>query len=94
MSYEAGKLKVLTLDVAEKYRVAYEADDFDAMGEVEEAAGFSDDDIPSYLAKEAVEERKPLAYLPHSCDHWVIGGPDDVRALIADLTAALEKMGG
>lgn len=29
------------------------------------------------------------AYLPHSCDEWVIGGPDQIRALIADLQAAL-----
>lgn len=32
------------------------------------------------------------AFLPHHCDAWVIGGPDEVRALIADLTAALEEM--
>lgn len=35
-----------------------------------------------------------FAYLPHSCDAWVIGGPDNVRAMIADLQAALETMEG
>lgn len=34
----------------------------------------------------------PQAYLPHSCDEWVIGGPDEIRALIADLQAALAKL--
>ena len=28
-------------------------------------------------------------YLPHSCDEWVIGGPEQVRALIADLETVL-----
>ena len=29
------------------------------------------------------------AYLPHSCDEWYIGGADEVRAMISDLSAAL-----
>lgn len=33
----------------------------------------------------------PVAFLPHSCDKWVIGGPEQVRQLIADLTEALRK---
>lgn len=28
-------------------------------------------------------------YLPHSCDKWVIGGPEQARALIADLEKLL-----
>jgi hypothetical protein len=27
------------------------------------------------------------AYLPHSCDDWVIGGPEEVQSLIDDLQA-------
>jgi len=30
-------------------------------------------------------------YLPHSCDQWVIGGPEQIRALIADLEKALAQ---
>lgn len=30
-------------------------------------------------------------YLPHSCDEWVIGGPDNIRDLIADLEAAMKE---
>ena len=33
----------------------------------------------------------PVAFLPHSCDAWVIGGPEQVRALIADLQAWLAE---
>ncbi len=36
--------------------------------------------------------KPPCVYLPHSCDEWVVGGPDNVRAMIADLQAALERM--
>jgi hypothetical protein len=32
------------------------------------------------------------AFLPHSCDAWVIGGPDQIRALIADLESALQTL--
>jgi hypothetical protein len=33
------------------------------------------------------------AFLPHSCNKWVIGGPDQIRALIADLEQALITLG-
>lgn len=29
------------------------------------------------------------AYLPHSCDEWVIGGVDEIKQMIADLKATL-----
>ncbi len=34
----------------------------------------------------------PFAMLPHSCDNWVIGGPDRIRELIHDLMEALKLM--
>jgi hypothetical protein len=34
----------------------------------------------------------PRVYLPHSCDSFYIGGPAEVRLLIADLTKLLEEM--
>lgn len=33
-----------------------------------------------------------VAYLDHSCDEWVIGGKDEVKALIEDLQLMLEQM--
>jgi hypothetical protein len=34
----------------------------------------------------------PVAYLPHSCDEWLIGGPEQIQALIDDLTQALKAL--
>lgn len=34
------------------------------------------------------------AYLPHSCDEWVIGGPVEIRAMIEDLQTALKELEG
>lgn len=34
----------------------------------------------------------PFVKLPHSCDAWVIGGPDAVRLMIAELMALLAEM--
>ena len=34
----------------------------------------------------------PVAYLPHSCVDWVIGGPEQIKAMISDLQAALAKI--
>ncbi len=31
------------------------------------------------------------AYLPHSCNEWVIGDKDAIRALIADLQKLLDQ---
>lgn len=31
-------------------------------------------------------------FLPHSCDQWIIGGKDEIKAMIADLQAALEAL--
>ena len=36
----------------------------------------------------------PCVMLGHSCGEWVIGGREQVKALIADLQAALAEMEG
>lgn len=33
-----------------------------------------------------------VAFLPHSCSRWIIGGPDEVKHLIADLMLALQPL--
>lgn len=40
-----------------------------------------------YLLGNAVR----VVALPHSCDQWKIGGPDQVRQLIADLSDLLAR---
>ena len=32
------------------------------------------------------------AFLPHSCDEWVIGGPEEIKMLIEDLQEVLRKV--
>jgi hypothetical protein len=36
----------------------------------------------------------PCAFLPHSCQEWAIGGPEQIRAMIEDLTEALKAIEG
>lgn len=33
-----------------------------------------------------------VAYLPHQCNEWRIGGPSEIRALISDLEGALKTL--
>lgn len=33
-----------------------------------------------------------IAFLPHSCDEWEIGGPEQIREMIEDLQDALERI--
>ena len=48
----------------------------------------------SYDARQLPGEALPpvVAVLPHSCDSWVIGGPNEVKHLIADLMLALQPL--
>ena len=32
------------------------------------------------------------AWLPHSCDEWIVGGVEEIDALVADLLAAKAKL--
>ena len=53
----------------------------------------TEDDPPVYDTRvDPYKELKRGAYLPHSCDDWVIGGPDNIRTLILDLQRALQKL--
>lgn len=38
-----------------------------------------------------IRSRPRVIALPHSCDEWVIGGPDEARQMIADLEAAIAE---
>lgn len=60
-------------------------------------------DVNSYDAREdpgsdynSAEDPALVAYLPHSCDSWIIGGPEQIEQMIRDLKAAhallLEKL--
>lgn len=50
------------------------------------------DKYPHHSSRDEKPIKPPVAWLPHSCDEWVIGGPGNIRALINDLEAALAEM--
>lgn len=61
--------------------------------------GRADDPCAGYKHYEPQDPRNgykgvkgPALYLPHSCDEWVIGGEEEIKALIGDLNAALERI--
>lgn len=43
------------------------------------------------ITTEYYGNRDKVIALPHSCDEWVIGSPDDARNLIKDLEKAIEE---
>ena len=60
-----------------------------------EKDGFCDEDHVHLIADsrgDYANRGSPRAYLPHSWDEWVIGGPKEIEALIADLQEALKQM--
>ena len=67
----------------------YKTGDLKIVDEVDEEFG------PSiYDARDdSYEVKKGDIYLPHSCDSWVIGGPEQAKTLIADLQAYLIRYG-
>lgn len=64
---------------------------------VKERGELDDDDVPGIIDSRTDNydvARCPVVYLPHSCDQWVIGGAEEVRAMIADLQVLLSKIEG
>lgn len=43
-----------------------------------------------FKSDEYEPDKQPQIYLPHQCDEWEIGGPEDARKLAADLLAAAD----
>lgn len=69
--YKQGDLKVTTA-ICTSYDAEY--------GECDE-----DHDHTVYDSKTCKTRKHPCAFLPHSCDSWVIGGADEIKLLIKDL---------
>lgn len=42
--------------------------------------------------RENITWSAPCAYLPHSCDNWVIGGHKEIKLMIEDLQEVLKKL--
>lgn len=48
-------------------------------------------DLHFHYSNDGSIEEPGTASLPHQCDRWVIGGPDEIRAMIAELQALLMR---
>lgn len=49
--------------------------------------------VHSLLSNDTFPQVLPYAYLPHSCDEWIIGGQAEVKLLIEDLQEWLHLQG-
>ena len=86
--YQSGQLKITTPPCDEYIRD-------EEIGGCDEQ--YLDPDHGQHFIYDSSQRGTPkcgagTVYLPHSCDEWVIGGAEQIRALIDDLQAALEKI--
>lgn len=72
MAYASGELLVVT---GKQPKDEYPYDEWEG---VHDSRGLVDN----------LKYIKTGAYLPHSCDYWVIGGIEEINALMADLLQA------
>lgn len=57
--------------------------------------GDCDDYSHAHYIYDSTESKRtdlPVAFLPHSCDSWVIGGKKEIQDLIDDLLKILGEM--
>ena len=86
--YERGKLKI----VRPFCETADEDGECDYYGDDEHVHSVYDSAVPDSHPQK--KRFSPAVYLPHSCGDWVIGGEDEIRALIQDLNAVLIEVSG
>lgn len=61
----------------------------DTVGNCEDWPNYGHDHMV-HDNRSGLEFFENTVYLPHSCEEWVIGGPEQIAAMIEDLTAALK----
>ena len=79
MSYRKGELRIVTppCDTADEDGYCdYEGVHFHSV-------------YDSAVSGPDSKRTAPTVFLPHSCSEWVIGGEDEITALIEDLQSAL-----
>lgn len=78
--YEPGLLKVLDPPCSTMDSEGL-CDDFEHKHELTDSRSDVDYVIPDFCV-----------YLPHSCNEWIIGGKEEVEALIRDLQAVIDNV--
>ena len=84
--YQKGDLKLLDPPCDNKYYEEWERDGFSGRSCENYDHKHSIGDYREY--KQKADCIPPCAYLPHSCDEWVIGGEEQAKNLIIDLCFA------
>lgn len=79
--YKKGLLKITT--------PLSKCDSRDEDGDCEAYGGH---DHYVYDSRDAMKFSSNTAFLPHSCDKWVIGGPVQIREMIEDLQELLKQI--
>jgi hypothetical protein len=82
MSYKSGDLKVTTPPIGEEC----------SDGLCWSCPGETYHTLPGVIDTNDKSGRREEAFLPHSCDEWIIGGPKEVAALIHDLFVVYNGM--
>jgi hypothetical protein len=82
--YEKGLLQITTPPCKETEQNGFVSIGYCECGEVHKVFDSAQDPTGECGAN--------TAYLPHSCDEWVVGSPQEVAALMLDLRDALAKM--
>ena len=85
--YQKGDLRLLDPPCNEGYE-AGEENEWTMCDNYHHKHSVSDD-----RSRERGDRMPPCAYLPHSCDEWVIGRQEEIEVLIEDLKKALMLLG-
>lgn len=78
MAYQKGNVQVITAKSIREER--------DWLEPADDPADYAPDD-----SRDGSRCSLPVIVLPHSCTKWIIGGPDEARTMIEDLTEAIQK---
>jgi len=88
--YQKGDLKLLDPPCDDEYYEEWEEGGYSGRSCENYDHTHSIRDARMYKQKAACIS--PCAYLPHSCDEWVIGGVEQIKTLIEDLQGALKQL--
>lgn len=80
--YKKGLLKITT--------PLSQCDSRDEDGNCESYRIYEDHNHDVYDSCDVITFGSNTAFLPHSCDYWVIGGPEQIKAMIEDLQEILK----
>lgn len=64
----------------------------DSIGRCQEWPEFGHEHIIQDARNDGALYMHPCVFLPHSCNEWVIGGPEQILTMIEDLTKIYQQL--